>query len=418
MNIGEVIYYERKKMSLTQEKVCKGICSIAYLSKLENNKIKARQEILVLICKRLKLHVSDLSDDKEGKILESIRLLYHKIDNSEICDVKNELSKLRPIIENQNNPFFKLSYQIVFFNYSLVTKDKKLSEKIKLTFSTSNRRLFNIELRYWLLKALGHYEYLYGDLLKSKNYLCRALEIGNIEDATLYYHLGLVHAKIMEMATSIQYTLKALDIYNNKMNFKKVLDCHLLLGINYNRCNNLKLAEKYFKDIINSSCNDKSSSLLSKAFHNLGYVYILRNKFKQSINYLLTSLKYKKTKYEKLSTIYLLAYVYKRTNNCDLMNDMVKIGKESFAISLSFYYKFLLLENIDINLTLLKPQLVTILEKEIVPYFLNKDRIICVECMKILARHYEQINKYKQANLYYKKINELMLSGKRRELLY
>ena len=37
MDIGEKIYYHRKKRGLAQKEVAHGICSVPYLRKIENN---------------------------------------------------------------------------------------------------------------------------------------------------------------------------------------------------------------------------------------------------------------------------------------------------------------------------------------------------------------------------------------------
>ncbi|NQD67585.1 helix-turn-helix transcriptional regulator, partial [Bacillus haikouensis] len=63
MNIGSKIRFHRQKRNLTQEELSKGIISVSYLSKLENNQVTPSDDIIQLICKRL--GVSSLQNDEQ-----------------------------------------------------------------------------------------------------------------------------------------------------------------------------------------------------------------------------------------------------------------------------------------------------------------------------------------------------------------
>lgn len=65
MFIGEKVHFKRKELGITQEKLCREICSITYLSKLENNKIEAKEDILKMLCKRLDISIEYLIKNEE-----------------------------------------------------------------------------------------------------------------------------------------------------------------------------------------------------------------------------------------------------------------------------------------------------------------------------------------------------------------
>ncbi|MFT0138612.1 helix-turn-helix domain-containing protein [Alcanivoracaceae bacterium MT1] len=68
MNLGKIIYYHRKKQKMTQEDLCRGICSASHLSKIENNSKDVNEETLTLLCNRL-----GISIEKEGNFSRSIQ---------------------------------------------------------------------------------------------------------------------------------------------------------------------------------------------------------------------------------------------------------------------------------------------------------------------------------------------------------
>lgn len=51
--IGQTIKWHRIRQGITQEQLAEGICSSAYLSKLENNQISFNKEIVSQLCERL-----------------------------------------------------------------------------------------------------------------------------------------------------------------------------------------------------------------------------------------------------------------------------------------------------------------------------------------------------------------------------
>jgi HTH-type transcriptional regulator, quorum sensing regulator NprR len=56
MPFGSAIRYKRKELNMTLEEVCEGICSLSYLSKVENNLICASEEYIEKLKKRLNLN--------------------------------------------------------------------------------------------------------------------------------------------------------------------------------------------------------------------------------------------------------------------------------------------------------------------------------------------------------------------------
>lgn len=78
---------------MTQEELCQGICSVSYLSKIENGKIEASEEILQLLCARLEIAVTDLRDVEEDvkvKLDEWLNALVH-LDKQQVERIYEEL---------------------------------------------------------------------------------------------------------------------------------------------------------------------------------------------------------------------------------------------------------------------------------------------------------------------------------------
>lgn len=50
---GYIIYHERLRKNWSQAGLCKGICTVSYLSKIETGKAEASEEVLRLLRERL-----------------------------------------------------------------------------------------------------------------------------------------------------------------------------------------------------------------------------------------------------------------------------------------------------------------------------------------------------------------------------
>ncbi|HEX5563791.1 MAG TPA: helix-turn-helix transcriptional regulator, partial [Sporosarcina sp.] len=53
MNIGSILKYYRMKNNMTQSELCKGVCSISHLSKIESNKYIPHTETINELFKRM-----------------------------------------------------------------------------------------------------------------------------------------------------------------------------------------------------------------------------------------------------------------------------------------------------------------------------------------------------------------------------
>ena len=54
--IGFMIRRERLNRNYSQESLCKGICAVSYLSKIEQGQVEAREDIIRALLKRLLVH--------------------------------------------------------------------------------------------------------------------------------------------------------------------------------------------------------------------------------------------------------------------------------------------------------------------------------------------------------------------------
>ncbi|WP_335870917.1 helix-turn-helix domain-containing protein [Bacillus sp. 2205SS5-2] len=420
MRIGVILQHRRKELGLTQEVVCSGICSITYLSKVENNVIAPKNDILQLLCNRLDLNLNDLKEGDSKSLKALIKEAYEEISRRNEIKIEILIDKL--IKKNQNliDPEISIGYFIVLANYAIY-KNNQIEAQNYLHKANNMKKYMTLEYEYWYHKSNGFFQYLFGSIENSKSNYEEAQQVlveMKGEDANLYFQLGMVNSRLKKFEQSNKYIKIALVTFNQELNFKKIVECNLIIGINYSKVGNFNKAEEYFLKLIDNLNYSDNQKNLSRVYHNLGIVYSYKNELVKSLDFFGKSLDLKDKPAERANTIYLLAYTYKRYGDIDkafyYMDKGIKITEN---IQSQLLYKFQIMKLYSMEGS--EIQLIELVENTILPYYLETDPILSKECMLLLAELYQKINHYKSACKYFEKYlstdNTMHI---RKELLY
>ncbi|MCP3029623.1 helix-turn-helix domain-containing protein [Halobacillus sp. A5] len=424
MFVGKFIRYKRKELGLTQEQLADGICSITYISKVENNTIKPKQDILSHICKKLDLEPLGLKGDNNQGLINLMKDVYYGIvDRINLHEISCRLGEIQEKIKDKIDPNLQIGYKLILAQYFLYQRDERKAME-KLDEAKQNLSYLSKEFRFWFFNSYGLYQYLFGSPLDSLNSYKKAKEIMNEIDleqaqANINYQLGLVNAQLMNINDSIFYTKKALDIYNNQLHFQRILDCNILIGINYNRIEKHSLAEKQFLKLLTISAPINDQKYLGKIYHNLGYTYSLKREYDLATQYLKKALEHKKSPKERLSSMYVLAYVFKKNNQLELQLEYIKKGIKlsEEENNYAFYYKFKIMKLLSLENQETKSLFKT-LEKEALPYYQKYNPSLYQELNLLLATLYKKNMLYKKSTHYYERYLESTNENSIKEFLY
>src|SRR5690625_2244451 len=95
MEIGPFIKLHRIEQNMTQEDLAKGIVSLSYLSKIENERTVASPEVISMLCTRLGIQLNSKREAIiQKKCKEWYKLLYEVNDKEEIITLHQEIRKL------------------------------------------------------------------------------------------------------------------------------------------------------------------------------------------------------------------------------------------------------------------------------------------------------------------------------------
>ncbi|PFN66211.1 helix-turn-helix transcriptional regulator [Bacillus cereus] len=411
MHVGQNIKFHRTKMSLTQEELASGLISISYLSKIENGQITASSDIIEELFNRLNI-TEDVQQDQ--KLCEEIRLWYQQIVDRDIeksAETYNNLSK-KITIKSSFEPYSLFQLVNIRFLLTLgkLQEAKNLFKKIS---GISNN--FSKEMSFYYFKFKGNYEYMNNEFENAFDSYKEAESLFNsdtpsLEKADVLYSLGLTATKIEKHFQAIVFTNQALDIFREIYNLDRSSECHLLLGILYQRMEQFDEAETNFNWANILAKKVRNEEALGIIEHNIGHFYYLRGDKTKALDHYKKSLDLKQEhNYDgKLITILcIIKALYNKKENRQLLLWIQKaeiLERKTKNLELKHEYKLLKhLHNKEFE------EFVYYAKKIALPYF-EKNSLYrnAIYYSELLAEYFKKNQKYKQSAHYFEYCKEIL----------
>ncbi len=219
-DLGSHLKKIRLEMKRNQDWVAKGICSVSYLSKIENNNIEFNQNIVREIMERLELDPSiyQINMHDEQYLKRTILYMYQF----------NE-KKFNTIYEEVKEVEHNLTINLVKLAY-MVKQDNKNTEKQILMMEHLIASMSDLDLQAYLVFSGIYYE-------KQKQYplAFEMLELSLDMNQESEYLQALACAKLFEINqrlhkrnSSFKYFLEAKRLFQNHNNIKRLMKLKLM----------------------------------------------------------------------------------------------------------------------------------------------------------------------------------------------
>lgn len=413
MEIGPFIKLHRIEQNMTQEDLSKGIVSMSYLSKIENERTVASPEVIRMLCTRLGIQLNSKREAViQKKCKKWYKLLYEVTDKEEIIKRHQEIRKLVSTTYSYSFVMFeihRIRYFLVLREYSKALQQINKLNEISSTFDT-------LQQYYWF-KFKGNYSSLKNEsneairLYKKAENLFSQLDLSEDEKADLQYTIAVTYSKLRNTLESIKYAEKALDTFMKKYNFIRCAECHIILGIAYRR---IKMYEKSIK---NHNLAKRLGNLIENkqiiqlANQNLGVLHSTKGEREDAIYHYSEVIKHDKTDLNaRLTAVTSLIKEYYAIEEYDKAELMIYEGLKLLeqsenvqSLKLHYYvihtYHYAIKED--------GQNFKSLVINEFIPYLKkHKDFGNIVLYATMLGEYFEKIHKYKNATKYYKLANK------------
>ncbi|MET3726877.1 transcriptional regulator with XRE-family HTH domain [Fictibacillus halophilus] len=414
MNLGEKIRYFRRVKNLSQQELAAGICSVPYLSKIENGVTEPSEEIQQHLAERLgiKLHAKN-----EKSIMQNYVDLFYSLYMRDYPTAKQKYDNLidlpsQSVEEDILNKIFKSMY-IMMTTQEIHGVPEMLDEVAYIDDVIKGEKAF-----YYFL-ARSQLSFYIEEFEDSHNYVLKAEKLleehrfQEWERGYLLYMVGLTANQLFKNIIALEYTQLALTIFEKTYFFKRCADCRIILSIVHTRIKNFdeSIKQLLLAETIANSFGDEP--LKGIIYHNLGSIANHKGEKEKAIEQYARSLKAKENEplVSKIMTIHALIKSYEKTNQPEkglqLLNTWMKEVKDNpiyKGYELHFlYYKELFTHGE------LKESTVQFMIKEMIPYLKKRNEwIFLAEYYPLLGKYFENQQKYKQASMYYNFAMEAM----------
>lgn len=400
MKTGSLIKYHRTKMKMTQSQLANGICSVPHLSKIESNSKEANAETTRLLLTRLDINIENV-EESEKKVFSLLNLLYQHIYYFEVEKVQKifqELDEYKEIIVFTQHLYL---YEMYKLRYYLFVKDlAKADYQMRLLLSQKqNISQHEKYLLSYFSAILLILRGQYGEADEKLSTIIQANTSNNTVEGEIYYHLAIVKGYLGESGHAIYYGKKAMDLFKDHFNYKRMLHVHMSLAINYTQTKIYDEALVCYEHLIRNIEMLHESDLLPQIYNNIGDLRHKMGDYSIALDYFRKS----SVIFNKNSTDYLLCLYnialseFKLDKWIDSKESFTLLNKEALKMKVPQYqlyssFYLLLLNN-------KKPQAMNYLKDKVVPFTEKKDEQAESHqyFSSILAEYYKTEGKYEQA---------------------
>ncbi|MFC0524361.1 tetratricopeptide repeat protein [Pontibacillus salicampi] len=298
-DVGKKIKFHRLNQNRTLEETADGICSLSYLSKIENGLTKSSEEIVRLLYNRLNIdyEVEEVGMD-EDHVEQELHEWYHMIIQRRSDQATEQYLQFKQSMEQHSSPGILALFQLFEIRYQLLMRH--LNE-VPILIEKVNRmkEMFEEKHQYYLYKFTGIYHHMSNQYRVAQEQFSKAMTILNrspmsdFEKSDIYFGIAINELRLLNITLSIHYSRLALDLYSINFDFHRSADCQILLGICYKRIHQFDQAEEAFHLAIKAANHLQEPSLKGVAYQNLGEMYSAMGRNEEAIQHYEKSLVFK-----------------------------------------------------------------------------------------------------------------------------
>jgi len=408
VEIGRKIYYSRHEKGMSQQELARGICTVSYLSKIENNRAEPHQDIIDKLFAKLGIANNEKTIEELETINNRLKNWYEIIRRRDIEKATKEEKEITLIVNSLKEPSILINYHIFSAKYLMLLNKFDEAENI-IKQVELQKKLFTNEQNYYFHLVDGIYKYSknrFIDSLQSFTIAEKIVKEIKVDETELFYLLALNHSRLYHVTLAIHYGSIALANYDKVMDNIKSIETRIILSINYIRIKDYDSAYLNLTRSLKVAEGLNDEYLIGNVKHNMGYLFSKKEQHKEAIKYYLESLNNKEEASETyLTTLFYLAQEYFKIKDLEnakyVINNGLKLATEINTIIYLNKFKVLYYQNLATDE--LSDEYQEHLEETVIPYFTKQENWVEVsQYAEALANYYSEDGKHKQASFFYK----------------
>jgi len=416
--IGNLIKQERLHQNLKQISLSKGICSVSYLSKIENNQAVPSDEVLSLLLRKLNLEWKDLSTKEEEKFIVHVANKYKvAIINRDTGKVNEFLLRLSNNAYNFNSIEYYIYFSLYVMRLYLIVGDKLNEVRSMILVLKTLQEQFDDKQKFMFNLNLGifyFYERNYSQnvkILEDAIPFLTSLSFDGWEIADFNNVLSLAYSMNNDFSNAAQYADRSLEFYRNNLPLHRAVDNYIVLGNAHKKLKNLKKSEESYLFAMKIASDLNLVEHIAMINQNLGSLCSIQGDFNKALKFFKRSYNAKKKLNDKeslLRTIFSIIKEFSKQNNKMQVIKWCKIGLEQIdepeeIFQKSYYFHYQIYQALSNRIGNLQ----SLIKLAILHFEMIEDFRYLKKYKSLLANYYYENNQYKLAATYYKQSMEL-----------
>lgn len=332
-SVATAIKRKRLENDYTQEDVSKGICSISYLSNIENGHFELDNYYVQEIIKRIGIDINDITNKDYVEGLKVLVKLVYLEDDTSIINLYERI-----ICEDPKNC---LSAELIYLGKHIYFKEYNLALKLINEIDFVKKDLTNYQLKiYMYFLALYEESHMRNEIaIKYLHILSKLKE----SDSNLFFLVEILKIRVCIYLGN--YVLALDNICNikndvaNSMNLIKITRIKLLHAEVLAFSGELEAAKKAI-DVIRL-CQIKQSNILENYYYVLGLIFKERGAYEEAIKIFLSACE----QYYFQSMLNIIVCYYKLGDSTsmnsyvDILNEKITDDNHKFYGLIANYYE-------------------------------------------------------------------------------
>lgn len=281
MGLGSVVKYYRLKAGMTQNELCREICSVSHLSKIENDSYEGNDETLTLLLERLGIQ---LEEEKE-KLANLEEDLFELLDAIRFTDTEkiNSISKI--ILQQKDyctNSKLLFLYQVVMMWYYNFIGDTENALNIEEHLERLSKNMNNVERCLYVI-GVARNLIKTNEPLKSLKYLEEnSSYIFSTYEHDYIFQLGYSCSIINNPERAITYMNKCIPYFQEELNIMKLISSRIIVAISYLRIGLLEEASHIYKHVLRNLRMLGKHDLYYQTLYNYGLVLLEKKQYDEA----------------------------------------------------------------------------------------------------------------------------------------
>ncbi|MCI6716432.1 MAG: helix-turn-helix transcriptional regulator [Mollicutes bacterium] len=211
LGMSEFLKRKRMEMGFKLEDLSNGVCSVSYLSRIENNAVDVKENYYKALCEKMNIDYETVKEERTKNLYEDILRAYFKKETEEVENLVNHALSC--------NSYCGIEIELMVLFYNIINKNYDEARSTLLRLDTISSSFTNNELLFYMY-AFALYAHQTNQNIRAYQQIIvlSKIEHNNIFLETAIYDLGI------DIMISIRNIPLAYEYYYN---FEKLAEMPL-----------------------------------------------------------------------------------------------------------------------------------------------------------------------------------------------